>query len=65
MVNKLDFLSKELVDLAIIEIDSNGIPKHRESVSYTDKINDKNYPFKLLISEAAKIDGIKFIADDF
>lgn len=54
MDKKLDFLTKELVDQAVIEIDKNGIPPKREGTNYAILINGKNYPFKLLVTEAAK-----------
>lgn len=65
MANKLDFLTKELIDKAALEIDKNGIPKGREGVSYIVEINTKNYPFKLLVTEAAKIAGLNFLHEDF
>lgn len=65
MANKLDFLTKELVDKAALEIDKNGIPKGREGVSYIVEINDNNYPFKLLVTEAAKIAEVNFSHKDF
>jgi Cdc6-like AAA superfamily ATPase len=65
MANKLDFLTKELVDLAVVEIDRDGIPENRESVSYTVEINNKNYPFKLLVTEAAIIAGKDLSHNDF
>ena len=39
MENKLKFLTKELVEQAAIKIDKEGIPHHREGVSYQVKIN--------------------------
>ena len=65
MNQKLDFVTKELIDKAVLEIDKNGIPPGRDGTKYAVVINDKNYPFKLLITEAAKLVGIRLNPSDF
>lgn len=61
----LDFLTKKLVDKAAVEIDKNGIPDKRKGTGYTVLINNKNYPFKLLVTEAAKLAKVKVTSNDF
>ena len=65
MAKKLDFLTKELIDRAVAEIDKSSIPSGREGTKYAVRIAEKNYPFKLIITEAAKLRGIKLSAGDF
>jgi len=65
MAKKLDFLTKELIDRAVAEIDKSSIPSGREGTKYAVRIAKKNYPFKLIITEAAKLRGIKLSAGDF
>ncbi|WP_305036027.1 AAA family ATPase [Meridianimaribacter sp. CL38] len=65
MNQKLDFVTKELIDKAVLEIDKNGIPSDRKGTKYAVVINGKNYPFKLLITEAAKLVGISLKPSDF
>ena len=65
MNQKLDFVTKELIDKAVLEIDKNGIPPARDGTKYAVVINGKNYPFKLLITEAAKLVGINLNPSDF
>jgi len=65
MSEKLRFLNQELVKLAADQIDKNGIPVHRERKDYEVLINDKTYPFKLLITEAAKIANKNLASDEF
>src|SRR5690606_5480051 len=65
MNQKLDFVTKELIDKAVLEIDKNGVPPGRDGSKYAVVINGKNYPFKLLITEAAKLVGINLKASDF
>ena len=65
MNHKLDFLTKTLVDEAVAVIDCNGIPPRREGTSYAVDINGKQFPFKLLVTEAAKLAGINLTSQDF
>ncbi|WJJ98234.1 AAA family ATPase [Algibacter luteus] len=65
MNQKLDFVTKELIDRAVLEIDKNGIPTGRMGTKYAVTIKGKNYPFKLLITEAAKLVGVNLTANDF
>ena len=62
---KLDFLTKSLIDKAVLEIDKNGVPSNRKGTEYAVFINNKNYPFKLLITEAAKLAKVGLAAADF
>lgn len=65
MNKKLDFLNKTLVDKAVAVIDLNGIPSQRKAVGYCVLINNKSYPFKLLVTEAAKIADNSLTSADF
>lgn len=65
MDHKLDFLTKELIDKAVLEIDKNGVPSNREGTDYAVPINGENYPFKLLITEAAILADIDLTSADF
>ncbi len=65
MDKTLSFLTKDLIDRATIKIDNEGIPKKREGTVYSVSIKNKNYPFKLLITEAAKIANVKITSNDF
>jgi len=62
---KLNFLTKELVEKAAEEIEKKGIPKKREGKEYSVIINEKEFPFKLLITEAAKLANIELESGDF
>lgn len=65
MDKNLDFLTKQLVDEAVIVIDKNGIPPKRGGRGYAVSIGKEQYPFKLIITEAAKISGINLTSNDF
>lgn len=65
MDKKLDFLTKDLVDKAAIEIDKNGIPTHRKGTGYAVFIGNKDYPYKLLVTEAAKYVNVTLTSNDF
>lgn len=65
MDKNLEFLTKLLVDEAILIIDKNGIPPKREGKGYAVSIGKKQYPFKLIVTEAAKIVGINLTSKDF
>ncbi|WP_452223510.1 AAA family ATPase [Lacinutrix chionoecetis] len=65
MNQKLDFLTKDLIDQAVLEIDKNGVPDNRQGTEYAVSINGKNYPFKYIITEAAKLANVNLIAGDF
>ena len=65
MSNNLEFLTKELVQQAAAKIDKQGIPARREAKGYEVIINGNTYPFKLLITEAAKIANIELKPNDF
>jgi hypothetical protein len=65
MDKNLDFLTKLLVDQAVTEIDKNCIPSNREGKGYVVSIGEKQYPFKLIVTEAAKIAGIDLTSNDF
>lgn len=65
MYQKFDFITKELIDKAVIEIDKKGIPSGRNGTKYAFNIRGKNYPYKLLITEAAKLENIDLKAEDF
>lgn len=65
MVQKLDFLNKDLIDQAVVEIDKNEVPNKRKGTKYAVVINGKKYPFKLLITEAAKLVGVDLKPGDF
>ena len=55
MQENLKFINKGLVDKALLQIDLESIPKNRRARDYAVVINNTNYPFKLIITEAAKI----------
>jgi hypothetical protein len=65
MNEKLEFLTKELVQQAADKIDEQGISARREAKGYEVFINNNHYPFKLLVSEAAKIANIELSSNDF
>jgi len=65
MDQKLEFVTKELIDKAVLEIDKNGIPVHRQGTGYAISINNKNYPFKLLVTEAARLAKVDLTTGDF
>ncbi len=65
MNKKLAFLTKDLVQQAAEKIDEQGIPARREAKDYQVIINDNPYPFKLLVTEAAKIANIELSSNDF
>ncbi|WP_010227346.1 hypothetical protein [Gillisia marina] len=65
MQENLKFLTEDLVDQAIKQIDLESIPKKRRARDYAVVINNNNYPFKLIITEAAKIAKINITSDDF
>lgn len=65
MDKNLDFLTKPLVDEAILIIDKNGIPSKREGTGYAVSIGGNQYPFKLIVTEAAKIAGFNLTSNDF
>lgn len=65
MDKNLDFLTKTLVDDAVDFITANGIPSNREGKDYSVVIGQKQYPFKLLVTEAAKIAGVNLTSNDF
>ncbi len=65
MDKQLEFITKELIEEAANNIDINNIPKNHEGKSYAVDINGDLYPFKLLIMEAAKIEGFELNSADF
>ena len=65
MQQNLKFINKDLVDQAIKQIDLEAIPQNRKARDYAVVINNVNYPFKLIITEAAKIAKIDITSDDF
>lgn len=65
MDKNLDFLTKPLVDEAILIIDKNGIPSNREGKGYAVSIGNKQYPFKLIVTESARIAGLNLTSNDF
>jgi len=65
MDKNLEFLTKPLVDAAVALIEKNGIPPKREGKGYAVSINEEQYPFKLIVTEAAKIAGINLTSNDF
>jgi MoxR-like ATPase len=65
MENKLSFLTKELVEKAVEAIEKNGVPKNREGSLYHVEIGGRFYPFKLLVTEAAKIAEVSLTHIDF
>ncbi|WP_452232061.1 AAA family ATPase [Lacinutrix sp. MEBiC02595] len=65
MQENLKFINKDLVDQAIKQIDLESIPQNRKARDYAVVINNVNYPFKLTITEAAKIAKINITSNDF
>lgn len=65
MSKKLGFLTTDLVQQAAANIDKEGIPRRREPMDYEVIINKNHYPFKLLVTEAAKIANIELSPSDF
>lgn len=65
MDKNLDFLTKVLVDEAVLEINKKGIPPKREGRGYLVSIGNEKYPFKLIVTEAAKIAGVDLTSKDF
>lgn len=65
MNKDLDFLTKPLVDEAVLIINKIGIPSKPEGKGYAVSIGEKRYPFKLIVTEAAKIAGIDLTSNDF
>ena len=65
MDSKLDFLTKDLIDQAVIAIDNHGIPSKRGGTDYAVNIKNKQYPYKLLVTEAAKLAGVNLSSNDF
>ncbi|WP_243860369.1 McrB family protein [Flavobacterium poyangense] len=65
MIKKLNFLTKVLVDEAASIISKNGIPIKRQGKGYAISIGEKEYPFKLIVTEAAKIADIDLTSKDF
>ncbi len=65
MDKQLEFITKELIEQAATKIDVNNIPKKHEGKSYAVNINGELYPFKLLIMEAAKIEGFELESANF
>ncbi|WP_276166452.1 AAA family ATPase [Zobellia alginiliquefaciens] len=65
MESKLDFITKDLIDKAALEIDKNGVPSKRKGTGYAISIKGTNYPFKLLVTEAAKLADINLTLKDF
>lgn len=58
-------MNRDLVNRAIAQIDSSNIPNNRKGRNYAVVINDKQYPFKLIITEAAKLANIDLTSKDF
>jgi DNA polymerase III delta prime subunit len=65
MNSKLNFLTKNLIDQAAKQIDSKGVPLKRDGTKYSAIIASKLYPFKLLITEAASIEGKILTSKEF
>ncbi|WP_051935853.1 AAA family ATPase [Salegentibacter sp. Hel_I_6] len=65
MDRKLDFLTKDLIDQAVTKINNNGIPSKRNGTGYAVKIEKKLYPYKLIVTEAAKLAEVELTSDDF
>jgi len=65
MENKIDFLTKQLVEQAAKAINETGIPKNREWSQYVVEVDGAKYPFKLIVTEAAKINGLSLSHKDF
>tara|TARA_R110002051_G_scaffold305068_1_gene374789 strand:+ start:2410 stop:4782 length:2373 start_codon:yes stop_codon:yes gene_type:complete len=65
MKESLKFITKDLVDKAILQIDLESIPKNRRARDYAVVINNINYPFKLIITEAAKIAEVNITSINF
>ncbi|PIQ50037.1 MAG: hypothetical protein COW03_02145 [Cytophagales bacterium CG12_big_fil_rev_8_21_14_0_65_40_12] len=58
MDGKLNFLTKDLINEAAAKINEKGIPAKRVGTTYAVEINNKEYPYKLIVSEAAKLAGV-------
>ena len=65
MDSKLKFITKDLVDKAVLLINLESMPKNRTARDYAVVVNNINYPFKLIITEAAKISKVNITSDDF
>nr|WP_319399004.1 hypothetical protein [uncultured Carboxylicivirga sp.] len=65
MDKQLNFITKQLIEQAANNINLDDIPKNREGKSYAVTINGIEYPFKYLITEAAKLAGIELTPQDF
>ena len=65
MDSKLSFITKELIEKAAAEIDKKGVPENRKGKAYSVIIDGNNYPFKLLITEAAQLAGVKLLPKEF
>lgn len=65
MDKKLDFLTKDLIEQAAKEIDKTGIPDYRDASKYLLVIGKREYPYKLLVTEAAKIAKVNLDSYDF
>ena len=65
MNQNLSFLTKSIVDEAVAVIDKNGFTENREGTKYAVLINNKRYPYKLLVTEAAKIAKVSLNSNDF
>ncbi|WP_282017703.1 AAA family ATPase [Salegentibacter mishustinae] len=65
MDRKLDFLTKDLIDQAVTEIGNNGIPSKRNGTGYAVKIDKELFPYKLIVTEAAKLAEVELSSDDF
>ncbi|MFP9117696.1 AAA family ATPase [Flavobacterium sp. RNTU_13] len=61
----LNFLTKSLVDEAAAVIDSGGFTENQERSKYEVDISGRQYPYKLLVNEAAKIAGGDLTHGDF
>lgn len=65
LASKIDFISKELVDQAAKIILKDGISPRRKSRDYAVVINGEQFPYKLLVTEAAKLVGKVLNHDEF
>lgn len=65
MDKKIQFITRELIEGAAKEIENKGIPKNRDGKEYSVIVNDKEFPFKLLITEAAKLAEIELDSGEF
>lgn len=57
MATKFDFLTKELAIRAAEEIDRSEIPRQKYARNYVVLINNKEYPFKMVVRKAAELAG--------